>query len=145
MNNMNSKINNKVDLKKGYPYQYIDFEILKKEIKIDLEELNEIPGLGPKKIKILYHKLNVKNVKDLEAAIKNGKLQQLQGFGEETAKNLLKGIEFFKTNPKRFLYAQALPIVNQIITELKRNPAVDKIDVAGSFRRGKETVGDCRL
>ncbi len=118
------------------------YDKLKKEIKIDIEELNSIPGLGPKKIKILYQKLQVKNVKDLEAAIKNGKLQQLAGFGEETAKNLLKGIEFFKTNPQRFLYAQALPIVNQIIEKLKKNPAVDKIEVAGSFRRGKETVGD---
>ncbi len=118
------------------------YEKLKKEIKIDIEELNLIPGLGPKKIKILYQKLNVKKVKDLEAAIKNGKLQQLAGFGEETARNLLKGIEFFKTNPKRFLYAQALPMVNQIIEKLKKNSAVDKIEVAGSFRRGKETVGD---
>ena len=118
------------------------YETLKKEIKIDIEALNGISGLGPKKIKILYQKLNVKNVKDLETVIKNGKLQQLEGFGEETAKNLLKGIEFFKTNPKRFLYAQALPIVNHIIEKLKQNPAIDKIEVAGSFRRGKETVGD---
>lgn len=118
------------------------YEKLKKEIKIDIEELNAIPGLGPKKMKILYQKLKVKKVKDLEAAIKNGKLQQLAGFGDETAKNLLKGIEFFKSNPHRFLYAQALPIVNQIIEKLQKNPAVDKIEVAGSFRRGKETVGD---
>lgn len=121
------------------------YEKLKKEIEIDLEELKAIPGLGPKKIKILYQKLKVKNVHDLEAAIKTGKLQQLPGFGEETAQNLLRGIEFFKSNPHRFLYAQALPIVNQIIERLKKNPVVTKIEVAGSFRRGKETVGDLDL
>lgn len=118
------------------------YEKLKKEVKIDIEELNSIPGLGPKKMKVLYQKLNVKNIKDLEEVIKEGKLQELAGFGEETAKNLLQGIQIVKTRPKRFLYAHALPIVNQILERLHQNPAVAKVEVAGSFRRGKETVGD---
>ncbi len=118
------------------------YEKLKKEVKIDIEQLNAIPGLGPKRIKVLYKKLGVKNVADLEKAIRTGKLQQLAGFGEETAKNLAQGIEFLKTKPGRFLYAQAAPLVNEFLARFSKYHFVQKIEVAGSFRRGKETVGD---
>lgn len=118
------------------------YEKLKKEIKIDIEQLNAIPGLGPKKIKILYKELKIKNLKEMEEAIKEKKLQKIKGFGKETEKNILQGIRFLKTKPQRFLYAQVLPIVNNLIQKFNLYPFVDKIEVAGSFRRGKETVGD---
>ncbi len=118
------------------------YEKLKKQVPVDVEELNAIPGLGPKKIKALYQKLKVKNLKDLEAAIKKGKVQQLEGFGEETAKNFLQGIEVLRKRPKRFLYAQAAPVAASILEHLGKLPFVQKIEIAGSFRRGKETVGD---
>lgn len=115
---------------------------LKKQTKIDVESLNAIPGLGPKKIKVLYEKLGVKNVNDLEKAIRNKKLQTLAGFGEETEKHLLRGIEIYKKKPQRFLYALAEPMVKQIIDYFQKFPFVKKMEIAGSFRRGKETVGD---
>src|SRR3989338_11395657 len=102
------------------------YEKLKKEIKVDLEQLNQIPGLGPKKIKVLYKELKIKNIKELEEAINHKKLQKLKGFGEETAKNILHGIQFLKTNPHRFLYAQALPIVNTIIKKFQQFNFIDK-------------------
>ena len=115
---------------------------LKKKVKIDIESLHQIPTLGPKKIKFLYEKLKIKNVKDLEKAIKKGKLKKLKGFGEETEKNLSEGIKLVKSRPKRFLYYQALPIVNEIKNYFNKSGFVKKIEVAGSFRRGKETIGD---
>ncbi|MBI4152542.1 DNA polymerase/3'-5' exonuclease PolX [Candidatus Woesearchaeota archaeon] len=115
---------------------------LKKEIKINLEELKGIPALGPKKIKLLYQKLGVKNLKDLETAIKRQKVQKLAGFGEKTEQALAEGIRFIKTKPKRFLYASALPIVNTFLKTFRTYPFIQQIEVAGSFRRGKETVGD---
>ncbi len=118
------------------------YEKLKKEVKIDLESLESIPGLGPKKIKIFYQKLNIKNIKDLEKAIEQHKLQKISGFGEETEENLKRGIELVKSHPKRFLYAHALPIVNQIKSYFQKYSFIKKFEVAGSFRRGKETVGD---
>lgn len=118
------------------------YEKLKKELKINLEELNEIPSLGPKKIKFLYEKLRVKNIKDLEKAIKEQKVRKLPGFGEKTEKILLEGIQFAKTKPQRFLYATALPIVNSILQTFRAYPFIHQMEVAGSFRRGKETVGD---
>ncbi|MDP3698233.1 MAG: DNA polymerase/3'-5' exonuclease PolX [Nanoarchaeota archaeon] len=118
------------------------YEKLKREVKIDVEALNEIPSLGPKKIKMLYQKLGVRDVKDLEKALKQHKVRGLEGFGEKTEETLLHGIELLKKRPSRFLYIHALPIVEMITKNLQRNDFVKRVEIAGSFRRGKETVGD---
>lgn len=115
---------------------------LKKEVGMDLEQLLRIPTLGPKRIKILNKELGIKNIADLEKAIKSGKLRSLRGFGEETERHILEGIKLIKSHPQRFLYGQALPIVNDIIKYFKKFDFVQNIEIAGSFRRGKETVGD---
>lgn len=118
------------------------YEKLKKQVKVDIEGLNEIPSLGPKKIKILYNKLGIKTVKDLEKAIKHKKIQKLAGFGEKTENSLLEGIDLVKHRPKRFLYAQAMPIVEEIKKIFEKQIFISKVEIAGSFRRGKETIGD---
>ncbi len=118
------------------------YDQLKKEVKVDLEQLNQIPSLGPKKIKILYQKLGVKTIADLETAIKQHKVRGLDGFGEKTEQTLEEGIRLIKTRPKRFLYASLLPLVNSILSAFRAYSFVHQMEVAGSFRRGKETVGD---
>ena len=118
------------------------YEKLKKEVKIDVEGLNEIPSLGPKKIKVLYTKLGVKDIKDLEKVLKQHKVRELEGFGEKTEETLLHGIELLKKRPSRFLYIHAMPMVEIISETLKKHDFVKKVEIAGSFRRGKETVGD---
>jgi len=115
---------------------------LKKQVGFDIEQLLQIPGLGPKRVKLLHQKLKISSIDDLEKAIKTGKLRTVPGFGEETERNFLKGIEYLRTNPRRYLYAQALPIVKEILTYFRRQSFVKKIEIVGSFRRGKETVGD---
>ena len=118
------------------------YQQLKKKTKVDIEELHRIPGLGPKKIKFLYKKLKIKNVKDLEKAIKQKKIVKLKGFGEETEQNIIEGIKFIKTKPKRFIYAHLQPIVDEIRNEFRKLTGVINVEVAGSYRRGKETIGD---
>ncbi len=118
------------------------YEKLKKEVKVDVEALNKIPSLGPKKIKVLYTKLGVKDLKDLEKVLKQHKVRNLEGFGEKTEETLLHGIELLKKRPSRFLYIHALPIVEMITKNLQQHDFVKMVEVAGSFRRGKETVGD---
>ncbi len=118
------------------------YEKLKKEVAVDIEHLNEVPGLGPKKIKVLYKELGIKTVADLEKACKKHTIQTLEGFGAKTEEDFLKGIELVKTRPKRFLYVQALPIVDFILKQFSKYPFIENIQIAGSFRRGKETVGD---
>lgn len=117
------------------------YEKLKKKIKIDIESLKDIPELGPKKIKALYQKLNIKNIKDLEKAIKQKKLQELAGFGEKTERLFLQGIKTLK-NKRRFPYLEAAPIVKKILKTLRALPYVEKAEIAGSFRRKEPTVGD---
>ncbi len=115
---------------------------LKKEVGVDIEQLLRIPTLGPKRIKLLSQKLNIKTIADLEKAVKNGKLRTIPGFGEESEKHILQGIELLKSHPLRFTYAQALPIVQEMTNYLLKSGFAQKVEIAGSFRRGKETVGD---
>ena len=118
------------------------YEELKKEIKVDVEGLNQIPNLGPKKIKVLYQKLGVKSMVDLEKVLKQHKVRELEGFGEKTEETLLRGIELLKKRPVRFLYVQTLPMVEMITKILEKHDFVSKVEIAGSYRRGKETIGD---
>ena len=117
-------------------------EKLKKEVPVDMEELGRVEGLGPKTIMKLYKKLNIKNIKDLEKAAKQGKIQKIEGLGPTVEKNILKSIEFAKVSGQRFLLGHALDIAEEIKNRLKKLNYVSKADIAGSLRRKKETIGD---
>jgi len=121
------------------------FERLKKKTPIDMEKLNAVEGLGPKRIKLLHQKLGVKNLRDLERVAKAGKIASLFGFGSKTEKNILQGLKFLKKSTGRFLLGEILPKVKQIEQAFKNLKEVEKINVAGSIRRGKETIGDIDL
>jgi DNA polymerase (family 10) len=121
------------------------YETQKKKLPINLDELVKVEGMGAKKAKVLYQKLGVKNLKDLEKAAKSGKIAPLFGFGEKTEKNILQGLEFLKRDKGRFLLGDIMPSVNDIYNKLKNLKEVDEISVAGSTRRRKETIGDVDL
>lgn len=118
------------------------FDDLKKNLPINLEEIIAVEGVGPKKAKILYDKLGIKNLNDLEKAAKEHKIASLFGFGKTSEKNILEGIEFLKRSKGRFLLNEVFPIVQEIYQKLKSLKEVEKIDIAGSLRRMKETIGD---
>ena len=118
------------------------YEEFKKKIPVNLEEIIAVEGMGPKKAKVLYEKLGIRNLKDLEKAAKAHKIAPLFGFGEKTEKNILEGIEFVKRAKGRFLLGDILPKVKEVEERLKSLKEVEKIDVAGSVRRRKETIGD---
>jgi DNA polymerase (family 10) len=126
-------------LKTGKIQYYEDY---KKKYPINLDELMGIEGLGPKRLKVLYEKLGIKNLKDLEEAIKAHKIAALPGFGEKSEKNILEAIEFAKRSKGRFLLGDILPIVKEVYEKLKSLKEVERIDVVGSIRRMKETIGD---
>ena len=115
---------------------------LKKKTPVDLEELIRVEGLGTRKVKILYQKLGVRNIKDLEKAAKTRKIAPLFGFGEKTEKNILEGIEFLKRSRGRFLLGEILPKVKEIESALKNLKEAERVEACGSVRRGKETIGD---
>ncbi|MCK4588916.1 MAG: DNA polymerase/3'-5' exonuclease PolX [Nanoarchaeota archaeon] len=117
------------------------YEQLKKQLPINLEELSRVPGLGPKKIKLLYKKLKIKNIKQLKAAIQKHKLQKIPTLGATTEKNILEGIKFAKKS-KRFLLGHIQPLAEELKRQLQSKPFIKKIEIAGSYRRKKETLGD---
>jgi DNA polymerase (family 10) len=118
------------------------FEALKKKLPLKVDELLKVESLGPKKIKVLYQKLGIKNLKDLEKAAKTHKIIPLFGFGEKTEKNILQGLEFLKQSKGRFLLGEIMPTVKIIEERLRGQKEVKEISVAGSVRRQKETIGD---
>ncbi len=118
------------------------FQRLKDSLPKGMDKLMEIEGLGPKKISKLYKKLKIKNVKDLQKAIKFHKIRSLETFGEKTEENLKKSLDMFKKGQERVLLGIAIPISNKITSELKKVKGVEKVITAGSLRRMKETVGD---
>ncbi len=118
------------------------YQKLKKEVPVDMEELGKVPGLGPKTIMKLYKQLSVKNIKELEKAAKQHKIQNIEGLGPTVEENILKSIEFAKSSGKRFLLGHALDIAGEIKARLKNLNEVSKIEIAGSLRRKKETIGD---
>lgn len=118
------------------------YEDLKKSFPLGLLEILAIPSVGPKTAKLLYEKLNIKDVPSLEKAIKKQKLIGLPGIQEKTVQNILEGIELVKKGRERMNIAEALRIAQEFIDALKKLPQVKKISTAGSLRRMKETVRD---
>jgi DNA polymerase (family 10) len=117
-------------------------EDLKKDIPEGVLELLRVPGLGPKKAKQFYDTLKIKSVDELETAIRAGKLKKLPGIQAKTEENILKGIELIKRGTERRPLGRVLPLADDIVRRMKDAAPVDKIAVAGSIRRMKETVKD---
>ena len=117
-------------------------EEFKQKLPINLDEIVGVEGVGPKKAKVLFEKLGIKSLEELEAAAQTHKIAALFGFGEKTEKNILQGIEFLKGSKGRFLLGEILPIANQVLEQLQRLPEVERANTAGSVRRLKETIGD---
>jgi len=115
---------------------------LLKETPEGLSELLKISGLGPKTIFMLHEKLNVSNLDELEKAAREHRIRRLPRMGLTREKNLLKAIERYKKRSSRILLSVAEPVVNEVLAYLGRIEGLEHITAAGSYRRGKETVGD---
>ncbi len=120
------------------------YEELKREFPEGVRELLSIPDIGPKTVKLVYEKIGVKNVQELEAAARSHKLRNLPGMGPKTEENILRGIRLYRMSRNRVLLGKALPLVEQILRELREKASswIEMISPAGSLRRGKETIGD---
>ena len=117
-------------------------EEVKKEVPPSLLDLLSIEGLGAKKVHELYTKLGITNLKELQEAAKKHQISKLRGFGAKTEEKILKGMHLLKQEGIRFLYAVAKPIAQNLKAYLLQAPTIIKVVIAGSFRRGKESVGD---
>jgi DNA polymerase (family 10) len=118
------------------------YDELQKSLPAGLMDLIRIQGLGPKRAKILYDKLKIKNIPDLEKAIRDGKIAKLEGFGEKSQENIQKGLEFLNKHATSHLYDEALSASEVILGELKKIREIQRMSVCGSLRRHKEIIGD---
>ncbi len=118
------------------------YEELKKEIPPDLLKFLEIPGFGPKKAKLVYEKLGIKTFEELERACLEHKLSRLPGFGPKTEANILKGLKLLQQKRGRLPLGLVLPWAEEVVTLLRKNSPINRIDIAGSIRRRRETVKD---
>ncbi|NQE54358.1 hypothetical protein C5S29_12260 [ANME-1 cluster archaeon GoMg3.2] len=115
---------------------------LTQEVPSGVLELLAIPRVGPKTIAKVHDELGICSIADLEEAAKSHKLEKLPGLGAKVEENILKGIAQYRSYKGRVLLSEALPRAESIVIELKKLDAVDKIIIAGSLRRMRETIGD---
>lgn len=118
------------------------YEELKRDFPRGLVEMLKIPGLGAKKIKVIYENLGITSIEELEKAAKAHKLRNLPGMGVKTEQSILKGIQTLKGHGERVLLAIALPVANRVVEILSSMNEVSHISIAGSLRRKKEMVKD---
>lgn len=118
------------------------YERLKNSIPSTLIELMKVPGLGPKRAKILYEKLGIKDIASLEKAAKEHKIAGTKGFASKIEEDILRGIKLVKKGEERKLLGFVYPISIELSNFLKQLKEVDRISIAGSLRRMKETIRD---
>jgi DNA polymerase (family 10) len=121
------------------------YERLKSEVPASLIAVTEIPHVGAKKAMHLYKTLGIENIDDLQKAIENGALLTVPGFGAKTVEIIKEGLETVQKRSfeKRDLLGVALPIARGIVTQMRAQcKTLDKLEVAGSIRRWKSTIGD---
>ncbi len=117
-------------------------EEMKSRRPVHLMELTAIEGIGPKTVGVLYDALGVRTLDDLERVAREGKVRSLRGFGEKSEQEILRGLAFLRQHRGRFSLGEVLPLAYFIEQRLRELDGVDKVTVAGSVLRRKETVGD---
>jgi len=126
-------------LKTGH---FKEYERLKKKIPVNISELTAVEGVGPKMVKILWQKVRIRNLADLEKAALAGKIRKLEHFGEKSEQKILRGIEFLKKSGGRAILGFVLPEIRVLENMIKSFPETGQVMVCGSTRRMKETIGD---
>jgi DNA polymerase (family 10) len=116
---------------------------LSRNVSAGLVELLRLPGLGPKRVRALHEKLGVRDLNTLRAAVESGAVAKLEGFGEKLQQRLLQHLTGLEADfAKRLRYVDAEPIVEQLLAHMRSGRAASRVEMAGSFRRRKETIGD---
>lgn len=119
-----------------------EYEQMKKKLPVDISGLTRVSGVGPQAIKVLYEKLSVRTVEDLERVAKAGKIARLPRFGKKSEEKILKGLAFVQGNGSRHRLGDMMPFISELRDALKKISEVEELVVAGSVRRWKETIGD---
>ena len=115
---------------------------LEKKTEPGLIDVMKIPGVGAKMAKKLHDKLGVKNLDDLEKAVEKKKIRDLEGFGRKTEEKISEELDRVRSEGKRHLLHEVVPVAESLKEYLKSLKGAGQVEIAGSYRRRKETVGD---
>ncbi|PYO98516.1 MAG: DNA polymerase/3'-5' exonuclease PolX [Gemmatimonadetes bacterium] len=115
---------------------------LASKLPAGLLDLLRIPGLGPKRVKLLYKKLKVKSAADLAKALEAGRIQKLKGFGPKMEEKIRAGLGQVHVGERRLLLNEAETQATAVLAYLRAGGGIRQIEVAGSYRRRRETIGD---
>ncbi len=118
---------------------------LEARVPVGLLELTQVKGLGPKQVTTLWRELGVESVDALEAAARAGRLADLKGFGVRSTERVLRGIDSYRRNVGRMPLGHVDVVLAPLLEHLLRVPGLKRLEVAGSYRRRKESVGDIDL
>lgn len=118
---------------------------LSQKIPLGLTEVMRVKGIGPKLASAAWTELGVDSVDALEKAAQEGRLSELPGFGPKRQASILKSIEAHRRNVERARLGEIDPIVRPLVESLRQVPGAERVEVAGSYRRRRETVGDIDL
>jgi DNA polymerase (family X) len=113
-----------------------------RELPPAITEMLKIPGLGPKRVSALYHELDVQTPEQLVRAARDGRIRNVPGFGEKTEQRILEAVDTHVNINRRYKLAVAAQYAKSLTEYLQQAKSVRQVEVAGSFRRMKETVGD---
>jgi len=117
-------------------------EELRRGIPAGLLQMLQLPGLGPKKVKALHDRLGISSLAELQRAAEQGRIRELPGFGAKSEEKILEGIRARADTTRRFLRSVAVSYAEALVEYLRASAGVRRVTVAGSYRRGRETVGD---
>ena len=115
------------------------------EVPRSLVQLVKLDGVGPKKAKKLWESLGVTTVDELEVALKSGRVEDLEGFGKTSVEKILTSIEDFRRYSGRFLLSKVDELIEPLLNHMRDAPGVECMELVGSYRRRRETIGNVDL
>jgi len=119
-----------------------ELDELRESMPVDIEALTSVEGVGPKTVGSLYTELDITGLDELEAAAEAGEIREIKGFGPKTEQNILENIPFARQSQQRERLGDARPVADRVLEYLEGVEAVERVEVAGSIRRWKDTIGD---
>lgn len=120
-------------------------EELQAQIPAGVLTLSRIPGVGPKKAAALHKELGISSLAELRAACEQQRVRGLKGFGAKTEETILKGLAIAEDAGVRMRWADAETVVDALLEHMNGEPAIQQMEIAGSYRRGRDTIGDLDL
>jgi DNA polymerase (family X) len=115
------------------------------EVPRSLVQLVKLDGVGPKKARRLWQELKVTTLDDLEKALEAGQVEELEGFGRASVAKIARAIESYRRSGGRFRLDQVDELIRPLLAYLEDAPGAERVEVAGSYRRRKDTVGDVNV